>query len=125
MRGCCGVLWVCALTMLATAEDIASPRIALLFSTVGNMPLESYWREFLNGVQGLQAPHLTPAQEAAVQQKSERKELGRMLDRAGTMQSFSGLARLNCISASNLVVRSSVHHTGSFAALIMAALVVH
>lgn len=109
----CAVLALfCSLVRAGPAQATA-PRVALLFLTRGNIPLEPAWRMLLEGVQGMEPPALSTSQVGLIMQDKEVGQVQQQLQEAGSLQANSLLmdAHVQCVDDSLLKVRPIAKRT--------------
>lgn len=108
----CGAAWICALlamnaSLLAVAQQV--PRVALLFISRAEMPLETLWREFFRSVQNLTPPVLSPQQWDGVMEKDRVEAVTQQLRKAGHFSANGLFQDRACIDNAVILVRDPVH----------------
>lgn len=105
----CAVLALFCCLVRAGPAQVTAPRVALLFLTRGNIPLEPAWRMLLEGVQGMEPPALSTSQVGLIMQDKEVGQVQQQLQEAGSLQANSLLmdAHVKCVDDTLLQVRLS------------------
>jgi hypothetical protein len=102
-------LIVCALFMCCSAiihgdSALAEPRVALLFVSRGEMPLEPIWRRFLTGVEGFRPPKLSKREWEDMMEVQRVNEVQRRLQEAGSFTANDIVRRSNCVDNDGILV---------------------
>lgn len=95
-----------SLGMLASGAGKHSgetPRVALLFASRGDMPLEPVWNQFLHSVKGLRPPALSEQQWKEVMEDERVEGIKRRLHEVGHFTANSVLQDKAC--ADNVVIK--------------------
>ena len=100
------VLALLSRTLAAAQLASKQPRVALLFITRGEMPLEPAWTQLLQGVAGLRPPQLTTTQKEEVMEEGTVAGLRTVIRRAGYLTANDTLQRVHCISNKHMRVRT-------------------
>ena len=90
-------------SLLAVAQEV--PRVALLFISRGEMPLETIWREFFRSVQGLKPPPLSTEQWNGVMEEQRVDTVTRRLKNAGQFSPNSLFQDRACVDNAAILVR--------------------
>lgn len=107
-------LWVLTLLLLRTSLDAVAeeiPRVALLFISRAEMPLESIWREFFRSVHGLVPPPLSSEQWSGVMERQRVQEVAERLKNAGQLSANSLFQFRPCVDNGIILVRSAFECT--------------
>jgi hypothetical protein len=94
-----------AMIMLACAEMLPAPRVALLFTTRGPMPLEDIWRTFLMGGRNQPAPLVSRAEFDVLMGEDQLPDVQRRVQLAGQTTPSLRLQTASCTSWSRSEVR--------------------
>jgi hypothetical protein len=97
---------VCFGVVCAAASD--TPRVALLFSTPGPLPLEPIWTKFLEGVGDVSLPPMSDSVWESVLETKRISELREVLLKAGQLKANSLIQQAPC--AKNSIIRVRLHH---------------
>ena len=85
----------------------AIPRVALLFITRADMPLERVWQEFFRSVEGLRPPALTESQLSDVMEEDRVRAVGDKLRAVGRFSQNMLLRERDCVDNAVILVCSS------------------
>lgn len=85
------------------ASERRTPRVALLFASRGEMPLEPVWTQFLKSVEGLRPPALSDQQWKEVMEDERVEGIKRRLHEVGRFTPNSILQNRSC--ADNVVIK--------------------
>lgn len=83
-----------------------TPRVALLFASRGDMPLEPVWNQFLSSVKGLRPPVLSDQQWKEVMEDERVEGITRRLHEVGRFTSNNVMHNRTC--ADNVVIKVRV-----------------
>lgn len=105
----CVIAWVLTLLalrtgMLALAKE--APRVALLFISRAEMPLETVWKEFFRSVKGLRPPPLSTEQWNGVMEHQKVKKVTQRLKEAGHFSANSLFQDRACVDNGVILVRA-------------------
>lgn len=106
-------MWILAVLLLVGAllRDVKAkgwdsgrtPRVALLFASRGDMPLEPVWTQFLSSVKGLRPPALSVQQWKEVMEDERVDGIKRRLHEVGRFTANSVFQHQPC--ADNVVIK--------------------
>ena len=91
-----------------------TPRVALLFASRGDMPLEPVWNQFLHSVKGLRPPALSQQQWKAVMEDERVEGIKRRLHEVGHFTANRILQDQVCADNVVIKVRGSSVQCGQF-----------
>lgn len=88
----------------AVSQQGELPRVALLFMTKGDMPLEGVWRTMLQEAAKAQLPLPTQEQRDWVMQRGEIERVHRQLLSEGQYRAQNALHKADCVDSELLQV---------------------
>jgi hypothetical protein len=95
----------------ASGAASRTPRVALLFASRGEMPLEPVWLQFFSSVKGLRPPALSDQQWREVMEDERVEGIKRRLHEVGRFTANSVLQNRTCADNVAIKVRCSCTHS--------------
>jgi hypothetical protein len=93
------------------AASSATPRVALLFASRGDMPLETVWRTFFSSVKGLRLPDLSQEQWQDVMEVQRVADVTEKLKDAGSFTATDTVSKSWCTDNNMIKVRIPIAHS--------------
>jgi hypothetical protein len=88
----------------ALTAMVPAPRVALLFTTRGSMPLEDIWSAFLHGVEDQRPPLVSPAEFDLLMGEYQLADVQRRVQMAGRTDPSLRFQTASCVSWSSVEV---------------------